>query len=70
MGNVTAIVVGGVIALLGLVFFLQGIDPTYQNVFNAGWAGTIRTIADLAGTWAVDPEYANKIVNRAVAIYG
>lgn len=49
---------------------LQGIDPTYQNVFNAGWAGTIRTIADLAGTWAVDPEYANKIVNRAVAIYG
>jgi hypothetical protein len=49
---------------------LQGVDPTYQRVFDAGWAGTIRTIADLSGTWAVDPEYHHKIVARATAIFG
>ena len=49
---------------------LQGVDPTYQNVFKAGWAGTIRTIADLSGTWAVDPEYHHKIVARATGIFG
>ncbi|MDQ4045613.1 MAG: SH3 domain-containing protein, partial [Chloroflexota bacterium] len=36
---------------------LQGTDPTYQQVFQAGWAGTVRTIEDLSGTWAVDPDY-------------
>lgn len=49
---------------------LQGVDPTYQRVFDAGWAGTIRTIEDLTGTWAVDPEYHNKLVTRANAIFG
>ena len=49
---------------------LQGTDPTYQRVFQAGWAGTIRTIADLSGTWAVDPEYHHKIVARAKAVFG
>jgi hypothetical protein len=48
---------------------LQGVDPTYQQVFAAGWAGTIRTIDDLAGTWAVDPEYAYKIVRVAREIF-
>ena len=41
---------------------LQGADATYQRVFDAGWAGTVRTIEDLVGTWAVDPQYAEKIV--------
>jgi uncharacterized protein YraI len=48
---------------------LQGVDPTYQRVFEAGWAGTIVTITDLSGTWAVDPAYAEKIVSRARAIF-
>ncbi|HEV2088306.1 MAG TPA: SH3 domain-containing protein [Cryptosporangiaceae bacterium] len=48
---------------------LQGKDPTYQQVFAAGWAGTIRTIEDLAGTWAVDPEYHFKIVRVAREIF-
>lgn len=48
---------------------LQGADPTYQRVFEAGWAGTIRTIEDLAGTWAVDPEYDVKIVRKANDIF-
>jgi hypothetical protein len=41
MGNVTAIVVGAVIALLGLVFFLQGIDL----LKGSGMSGTV--------TWSV-----------------
>lgn len=48
---------------------LQGVDPTYQNVFDAGWAGTIRTIEDLTGTWATDPQYHLKIVRKAQLIY-
>jgi hypothetical protein len=48
---------------------LQGVDPTYQRVFEAGWAGTIRTIADLAGTWATDPDYDTKLVRKANEIY-
>lgn len=49
---------------------LQGVDPTYQNVFNAGWAGTIRTIEDLSGTWAVDTKYHEKIVRVGKEIFG
>lgn len=49
---------------------LQGVDATYENVFQAGWAGTIVTIQDLSGTWAVDKEYHHKIVRVAIEIYG
>ena len=52
---------------LPLVF--QGVDPTYQRVFAAGWAGTIVTLEDLAGTWATDPLYAVKIVSRARVVF-
>jgi len=48
---------------------LQGVDPTYQRVFEAGWAGTIRTLEDLAGTWAEDDRYAYGIVSRANEIF-
>jgi len=48
---------------------LQGVDPTYQRVFKAGWAGTIRTIADLAGTWAADSDYDTKLMRKANEIY-
>ena len=44
---------------------LQGVDPTYQAPFGAGWAGTIRTLSDLAGTWAADPLYDVKLVRKA-----
>ncbi|HWV23905.1 MAG TPA: SH3 domain-containing protein, partial [Thermomicrobiales bacterium] len=49
---------------------LQGVDRTYENVFQAGWAGTIVTIEDLSGTWAVDTSYHHKIVRVANEIYG
>ncbi|MGI8484100.1 MAG: glucosaminidase domain-containing protein, partial [Thermomicrobiales bacterium] len=48
---------------------LQGVDPTYQRVFDAGWAGTIRTLEDLAGTWAADPDYDVKLVRVAKEIF-
>lgn len=48
---------------------LQGVDPTYQRVFDAGWAGTIRTLEDLAGTWAADPHYDAKLVRVANEIF-
>ena len=48
---------------------LQGVDPTYQRVFEAGWAGTIRTLEDLSGTWAVDPNYHLKIVRVARELF-
>lgn len=48
---------------------LQGADPTYQRVFEAGWAGTIVTLEDLAGTWATDPLYDVKIVSRAKVLF-
>jgi uncharacterized protein YgiM (DUF1202 family) len=48
---------------------LQGVDPTYQRVFAAGWAGTIVTVEDLAGTWAVDPLYDVKIISRARVVF-
>jgi hypothetical protein len=49
---------------------LEGKDPTYSRVFDAGWAGSVRTLEDLSGTWAVDPDYAAKIVDRAREIFG
>lgn len=49
---------------------LQGVDKTYEHVFQAGWAGTIRTIEDLSGTWAVDPLYHTKIVRVANELFG
>ncbi|HYJ13061.1 MAG TPA: SH3 domain-containing protein, partial [Thermomicrobiales bacterium] len=52
-----------------LPLVLQGVDPTYQQVYAAGWAGTIVTVGDLAGTWAVDPLYDVRIISRARVIF-
>ena len=41
MGNVTAIALGGLLALLGAVFFLQGIDV----LKGSGMSGTV--------TWSI-----------------
>lgn len=49
---------------------LQGADITYQNVFQAGWAGTIVTLDDLSNTWATDADYGWKISRMASYIFG
>lgn len=49
---------------------LQGVDSSYDAVFRAGWAGTVVTLDDLAGTWAVDPAYGYKIARVAAEIFG
>lgn len=49
---------------------LQGVDITYELVLKAGWAGTVVTLDDLAGTWATDPQYGWKISRVASYIFG
>lgn len=49
---------------------LQGVDVTYERVFQAGWAGTVVTLEDLSGTWATDPQYGWKISRVASYIFG
>jgi hypothetical protein len=40
-------------------------DPRYLAVFEAGFAGTCKTLADLGnGKWASDPKYAQKVAAR------
>lgn len=43
--------------------------PGYQNAVALGYGGRAHTIADLTGTWAVDPNYAAKIVSRGNAMF-
>lgn len=38
------------------------VDPRYVHVINAGKEGTIKSLRDYSGQWAVDPAYADKIV--------
>ena len=45
------------------------LDPRYQAVLDAGWAGSVRTSRNLTGKWATDPEYHTKIVARGNAIF-
>jgi hypothetical protein len=45
------------------------LDPRWRAVFDAGWNDSVRTIADLAGKWAVDPGYAEGICARGNAIF-
>ncbi len=55
---------------VALPVVLQGVDATYERVFQAGWAGTVVTLEDLSGTWATDPEYGWKISRVASYIFG
>lgn len=48
---------------------IVNLDPRINDVIRAGWAGTVRTIDDLTGRWAVDPHYAEGIVARGNAIF-
>jgi uncharacterized protein YraI len=49
---------------------LQGVDSSYEAVFQAGWAGDIVTLEDLGGTWATDTSYGFKIARVAAEIFG
>jgi hypothetical protein len=41
-----------------------GQDPRYLLVLGTDWAGQSKTVADLTGKWATDPEYGDKIAVR------
>lgn len=41
-----------------------GQDPRYLLVLGTDWAGSVKSVADLTGKWATDPEYADKIAVR------
>jgi len=45
------------------------LDPRYDAAVSAGYAGSAETIADLSGTWATDPNYAEKIAGRGNDIF-
>ena len=45
------------------------LDPRYDAALAAGRAGSAGTIADLVGSWATDPEYAEiatKLIQGAI----
>lgn len=42
----------------------KALDPRYQAAINAGYAGIARTVGDLTGRWAVDPNYGEKLSGR------
>ena len=46
------------------------LDPRYEAALGAGRAGSARTIADLAGRWAVDPRYAETIARVGNELFG
>jgi hypothetical protein len=46
------------------------LDPRRDAVIAAGWAGTVRTIRDLTGKWATDPQYHEKIVRWLGILFG
>ena len=39
-------------------------DPRYLLVLGTDWAGTVKSIADLTGKWATDPQYGVKMAGR------
>jgi hypothetical protein len=46
------------VKLPGGLGWLQARDPRWPNVLAKGWQGTVVRIADLAGKWATDSDYA------------
>ena len=45
------------------------LDPRYEAALSAGRAGSARSIADLAGQWATDPNYAEGISRVGSALF-
>ena len=54
---------------MGLIAPIEWYDQRYKAPIIAGYAGTVRTLADLTGKWATDPRYAEKIAAKANAIF-
>jgi N-acetylmuramoyl-L-alanine amidase len=46
------------------------LDPRYDAALAAGRSGSAATIADLAGRWAADPDYATKIAAVGNRMWG
>lgn len=40
------------------------LDPRWDAVLAKGWQGTVKTVDDLAGKWATDPQYGAKLRSR------
>ncbi|MDR2735422.1 MAG: glucosaminidase domain-containing protein [Puniceicoccales bacterium] len=40
------------------------VDPRFENIVKAGYRGTAKTLSDLAGKWATDPLYGDKIKKK------
>lgn len=45
-------------------------DVRLRHVLDQPWVGTIRTIRDLTGRWATDPDYDTKVVAKHRAVFG
>ena len=45
------------------------LDPRAGALLEEEWAGTVKTIDDLSGKWAVDPDYAEGIAAKGNAIF-
>lgn len=45
------------------------LDPRYDAVIKAGYAGKATTLGYLSGRWAANPNYANQIVNHCKAAF-
>lgn len=45
------------------------LDPRYDAVIKAGYAGNAKTIGYLSGRWAANPNYANQIINHCQAAF-
>ncbi len=45
------------------------LDPRYEAALAAGRAGSAGVIADLAGSWAADPEYADSIARVGTSLF-
>lgn len=39
-------------------------DPRYLLVLKSDWGQSVKTVADLTGKWATDPQYGQKIAGR------
>jgi hypothetical protein len=45
------------------------IDPRYNVLQEKNYIGSAQTVFELTGKWATDPEYGNKIIAIAAAMY-
>ena len=46
------------------------LDPRYEAALEAGRSGSATRLADLAGSWATDPEYAERVAQVGSRLFG